>query len=167
MTLPMMRRRPAISPSPGMAVPATVSATARRNVRGGGVDCRSYARTRRGRRGAASSTYPAPFVLASTSLYARPGMETRSTIRAGSAQYAFGRLMCDLLCRSSESRRCSARIGFASRIVGSVVLPSVLPKRSVGYGEASPSPVYGARLLSGLRAQPSRGFKSRRLRHFT
>ena len=32
--------------------------------------------------------------------------------------------------------------------------------------EASPSPVYGARLLSGLRAQPSRGFKSRRLRHY-
>ena len=30
--------------------------------------------------------------------------------------------------------------------------------------EASPSPVYGARLLSGLRAHPSRGFKSRRLR---
>ena len=30
--------------------------------------------------------------------------------------------------------------------------------------EASPSPVYGARLLSGLRVQPSRGFKSRRLR---
>ena len=73
--------------------------------------------------------------------------------------------MCDLLCRSSKSRRCSARIGFASRVVGSVVLPSVL-MRSVDYGEASPSPVYGARLLSGLRAQPSRGFKSRRLRHF-
>jgi hypothetical protein len=31
-------------------------------------------------------------------------------------------------------------------------------------GEASPSPVYGARLLSGLRVIPSRGFKSRRLR---
>jgi hypothetical protein len=30
--------------------------------------------------------------------------------------------------------------------------------------EVSPSPVYGARLLSGLRAQPSRGFKSRHLR---
>ena len=30
--------------------------------------------------------------------------------------------------------------------------------------EASPSPVYGARLLSGLGLQPSRGFKSRRLR---
>ena len=37
MTLPMMRRLPAISPSPGMAVPATVSATALRNVRGGVV----------------------------------------------------------------------------------------------------------------------------------
>ena len=37
MTLPMIRRRPAISPSPGMAVPATVSATALRNVRGGVV----------------------------------------------------------------------------------------------------------------------------------
>jgi hypothetical protein len=56
------------------------------------------------------------------------------------------------------------RIGFASRIVLSVVLPSVL-SRAFDYGEASPSPVYGARLLSGLRAQPSRGFKSRRLRH--
>jgi hypothetical protein len=31
--------------------------------------------------------------------------------------------------------------------------------------EVSPSPVYGARLLSGLRANPSRGFKSRHLRH--
>src|SRR5215217_7299835 len=30
--------------------------------------------------------------------------------------------------------------------------------------EVSPSPVYGARLLSGLRVIPSRGFKSRRLR---
>ena len=30
--------------------------------------------------------------------------------------------------------------------------------------EASPSPVDGARLLSGLRVTPSRGFKSRRLR---
>ena len=56
-------------------------------------------------------------------------------------------------------------IGFASRSVRSVVLPSALPQPSVWYGEASPSPVYGARLLSGLRAQPSRGFKSRRLRH--
>ena len=31
--------------------------------------------------------------------------------------------------------------------------------------EVSPSPVYGARLLSGLRVIPSRGFKSRHLRH--
>ena len=30
--------------------------------------------------------------------------------------------------------------------------------------EVSPSPVYGARLLSGLRVIPSRGFKSRHLR---
>ena len=59
----------------------------------------------------------------------------------------------------------SVRIDFALRLVVSVVLPSVPPRRSVDYGEASPSPVYGARLLSGLRAQPSRGFKSRRLRH--
>jgi hypothetical protein len=33
--------------------------------------------------------------------------------------------------------------------------------------EASPSPVYGARLLSGLRLITSRGFKSRRLRQVT
>ena len=33
--------------------------------------------------------------------------------------------------------------------------------------EVSPSPVYGARLLSGLRANPSRGFKSRHLRRTT
>ena len=37
-----------------------------------------------------------------------------------------------------------------------------------GYGwrplEVSPSPVYGARLLSGFGAQPHRGFKSRHLR---
>ena len=63
------------------------------------------------------------------------------------------------------SHRCSED-GFASRSVGSVVLPSVLRSRSFSQGEASPSPVYGARLLSGLRAQPSRGFKSRRLRHY-
>ena len=31
-------------------------------------------------------------------------------------------------------------------------------------GEASPSPVYGARLLSGFGSTPHRGFKSRRLR---
>ena len=30
--------------------------------------------------------------------------------------------------------------------------------------EVSPSPVYGARLLSGLRVKPSREFKSRHLR---
>ena len=30
--------------------------------------------------------------------------------------------------------------------------------------EVSPSPVYGARLLSGLRLKTSRGFKSRHLR---
>ena len=35
---------------------------------------------------------------------------------------------------------------------------------SLAVGEVSPSPVYGARLLSGLRANPSRGFKSRHLR---
>ena len=33
--------------------------------------------------------------------------------------------------------------------------------------EVSPSPVYGARLLSGLRVIPSRGFKSRHLRRLT
>jgi hypothetical protein len=33
--------------------------------------------------------------------------------------------------------------------------------------EVSPSPVYGARLLSGLRVMPSRGFKSRHLRQLT
>ena len=33
--------------------------------------------------------------------------------------------------------------------------------------EVSPSPVYGARLLSGLRVIPSRGFKSRHLRGLT
>ena len=33
--------------------------------------------------------------------------------------------------------------------------------------EVSPSPVYGARLLSGLRVVPSRGFKSRHLRRLT
>jgi hypothetical protein len=52
---------------------------------------------------------------------------------------------------------------FASPCRGWVVLPSV-PQRGTRTLEASPSPVYGARLLSGLRAQPSRGFKSRRLR---
>src|SRR3712207_2491656 len=36
--------------------------------------------------------------------------------------------------------------------------------RRFAFLEVSPSPVYGARLLSGLRAQPSRGFKSRHLR---
>ena len=75
--------------------------------------------------------------------------------------------MCGLLRRSAElrtPRQLLVRIHFALRLVLSVVLPSV-PPRGVDYGEASPSPVYGARLLSGLRAQPSRGFKSRRLRH--
>ncbi len=37
--------------------------------------------------------------------------------------------------------------------------------RRLGDVEVSPSPVYGARLLSGLRVTPSRGFKSRHLRH--
>src|SRR5687767_10753526 len=75
--------------------------------------------------------------------------------------------MSGLLCPAAElrsPRQGSVRIHFALRIVLSVVLPSVLP-RAFDDGEASPSPVYGARLLSGLRAQPSRGFKSRRLRH--
>jgi hypothetical protein len=60
-------------------------------------------------------------------------METRSTIRAWSAQYALGRSMDGLLCRSAElayaiGHRCSVRSGFALRIVLSVVLPSVLPR---------------------------------------
>ena len=47
------------------------------------------------------------------------------------------------------------------RIVLAVV---VSPQRRGSSEEASPSPVDGARLLSGLRVIPSRGFKSRRLR---
>src|SRR3954447_7267233 len=46
--------------------------------------------------------------------------------------------------------------------------PDSVGRRRVPFGgwseEASPSPVDGARLLSGLRVIPSRGFKSRRLR---
>ena len=144
------------------------------NIRGlySGV-CRSgagferlYLGVRRVERGAASSTYSAPLGVASTSLEAQPEWKP-------APQYVPDRLNMRLadLCRgcfcAAAELRCRAsvpvRIHFALRIVLSVVLPSVLP-RGVDYGEASPSPVYGARLLSGLRAQPSRGFKSRHLR---
>ena len=100
--------------------------------------------------------------------YAPPGMETRSTIRAGPPRHASGRLMLDLLRGSAES------LSRFPSVFGGVALPRVVSARyacpafrrsgSFSQREASPSPVYGARLLSGLRAQPSRGFKSRRLR---
>ena len=48
-------------------------------------------------------------------------------------------------------------------VIGKVARPSAVVGRLMGRPRLA---VYGARLLSGLRAQPSRGFKSRRLRHF-
>ena len=98
MMLPMMRRRPAISPSPGIAVPATVRATARRNVRGGDV---GLPRTRRRRRGGLIGEPPAPRTLLRLVWHQHPlcvtlEWKTRSTIRAASAQYALVRLMARL-----------------------------------------------------------------------
>ena len=57
--------------------------------------------------------------------------------------------------------------GEEERLCLTTGLLGTLSQRSAWAGralEVSPSPVYGARLLSGLRAQPSRGFKSRHLR---
>ena len=65
--------------------------------------------------------------------------------------------------RFSRGMQVAGQLCFAYPQVGSLAQRSATAERVVW--EASPSPVYGARLLSGLRAQPSRGFKSRRLRH--
>lgn len=64
-------------------------------------------------------------------------------------------------------RRVAARTGrtrFAAERVERIVLAVVVSPPWGTSEEASPSPVDGARLLSGLRVIPSRGFKSRRLR---
>ena len=53
---------------------------------------------------------------------------------------------------------------FAAEPVERIVLAVVVSPAWGSSEEASPSPVDGARLLSGLRVIPSRGFKSRRLR---
>ena len=53
---------------------------------------------------------------------------------------------------------------FAAGPVERIVLAVVVSPAWGSSEEASPSPVDGARLLSGLRVIPSRGFKSRRLR---
>ena len=137
MMLPMIRRRPAIKPSPGMAVPATVKATARRNVRSGGVVLTAVRVGAAGRaagscqlhvRRSACLGINIPFMRNPEWKPAQQYVPDRLNMRLADqcTDYFVGRPNPLVVVNQR-----SERIGFASRIVGSVVLPSVLLRRSV------------------------------------
>ena len=94
----MMRRRPAMRPSPGMAVPAIVYTTARRKL---GSFCRIILLRACGRR-AIIGELPAPRSMLELIRHQHPStraleVKTRSTIRAKPGQYA-------ILARNADRR---------------------------------------------------------------
>src|ERR687893_105761 len=179
-TTPSNWRRAAIRPAPGTRVPAMVSSTVSRKLRSGWrTDGSLLADADRG---------------SSNRFQSGPGggtaVDTSTPIPSRSISPIDGRLHCrrqtgatpvtaaDWNARATQREGSCLEDGARSWTgsVGRAAHPlclgpwaaGTLAQRSAPAGralEGSPSPVYGARLLSGLRAQPSRGFKSRHLPH--